>query len=114
MSSLAELPVELFLDNVLPFTQVSDILRLGCTSKVLIFPPQSYRKASADRTASFLHSFVPTKPFGGESLRPISTFRVMGQLAPQDGNSSIVASSDPAVNFESSTNSTEYSISATV
>lgn len=33
-SPLQELPVELFLDNLLPFVPVPDLLRLTCCNKV--------------------------------------------------------------------------------
>ena len=32
--TLAELPIEVLLDNLLPYVQVPDILRLACTNKV--------------------------------------------------------------------------------
>lgn len=81
--TLAEVPIEVLLDNLLPFVQVPDILRLARTSKVRFLWTSNLINPYMSSGSSF-QFFVLTIPCGSEnynrtSISPVKQLR--GQVA---------------------------------
>ena len=89
--TLAEVPIEVLLDNLLPYVQVTDILRLARTSKVRFLWTSNLINPYMSSGSSF-QLFVLTIPYGSENYNRTSIFPVKQLLGQAVGNLSIEAS----------------------
>jgi hypothetical protein len=88
--TLAEVPVEVLLDNLLPYVQVQDILRLARTSKVRFLWTSNLINPYMSSGSSF-QFFVLTIPCGSENYNRTSISPVKQLLGQAVGNLSIEA-----------------------
>lgn len=86
--TLAEVPIEVLLDNLLPYVQVPDILRLARTSKVRFLWTSNLINPYMSHGSSF-QFFVLMIPCGSENYNRTSIFPVKQRLGQAVGNISI-------------------------
>ena len=88
--TLAEMPIEVLLDNFLPYVQVPDILRLARTSKVRFMWTSNLINPYMNSGSSF-RFFVLTIPCGSENYNRTSISLVNQLLGQAVGNLSTEA-----------------------
>lgn len=87
--NLPDIPVEVLLDNLLPFVPVRDLLSLTCCNKVCSFGSFFGPFLNEIQYVSFFPFFVRMTPYGNASYLRISTSQARELLAPVAGNLSI-------------------------
>ena len=99
--TLAELPIEVLLDNLLSYVQVPDILRLACTSKVrFLWTSDTLITNPYINSGSCFQFSVPTIPCGSESYNQTSISLVTQLLGQAVGSLSIEAFLNHEVGFD--------------
>ena len=88
--TLVEVPIEVLLDNLLPYVKVPDILRLARTSKVRFLWTSILINPYMSSGSSF-QFFVLTIPCGSENFNRTSISLVKQLLGQVGGNLSIEA-----------------------
>ena len=88
--TLDEVPIEILLDNLLPYVQVPDILRLACTSKVRYLWTSNFINPYMSSGSSF-QFFVLTIPCGSENYNQTLISPAKQLLGQAVGNLSIEA-----------------------
>lgn len=86
--TLDEVPIEILLDNLLPYVQVPDILRLACTSKVRYLWTSNFVNPYMSSGSSF-QFFVLTIPCGSENYNQTLISPAKQLLGQAVGNLSI-------------------------
>ena len=89
--TLADVPIEVLLDNLLPYVQVPDILRLARTSKVRFLWTSNLINLYMMSSGSSFQFFALTIPCGSKNYNPTSISPVKQPLGQAVGNLSIEA-----------------------